>query len=550
MTKILSSDTILSTSLAILAAYKDEVGAPIGVTVDEKFLKHIYTSTVVPSINEHCVNSLEMPADQVDALSPVMSLIAESTDAVKDIISGKSLDEILVALSLGSSKPDGDLYNLVHTSAIKPLITKESAFMTEETTSTTEATPSAIEIPASHSAAINAVLSGATGGKINDINAIFRTNAQLEHELATTKSELTKMAMAATRAVVPTEGTTAGPTGPLTFKVVSKQAADLFKDGSGRRAAGLAFDVPTLEWFDDAGNAVTHPEVPDVDPNYDFDTAQVLQFLTGMNLSMNTWLFGHTGTGKSTFVEQVASRIGWPVTRINLDSNLERADLVGQVTLINDGGTTTTKFEEGILPRAMQRPGFFLMDEIDAGRPDILFVVQRALENKGLMLTEDGGRIVKPHPLFRFTATANTRGQGDEYGMYQGTKTMNASMIDRFTAFIEFGYMDVKRETALLRKVCPALDPKRAQDFSQFAADVRNAFTKGEVYSTISPRGLFTLAHTYCTFTGMTGAGGKPMPEDAALGMALRMSILNKVTNDTAQKFKEIASRIFKVASK
>ena len=544
----INSNAIIATSIAALAIYNENVEPPIGVAKDAAFLISAYRDVIMPAVRTEAIK-LGVPEKEVDALAPVMSLICDSSDMVSMVLKGTPMADIYKELTDNEIQHDDLLMN-IKAMHITPHSSK-GTFMTEPTADEpTAAVVSAIEIPASHSAAINAVLSGATGGKVNDINAIFRNNAVLESELAAAKGEITKLAMAATRVAIPTTGTTAGPTGPLTFNVVNKQASDIFKDGSGRRAAGLSFDVPTLEWKDAAGNVVEHPEVPTIDPNYDFDTTQILQFLTAMQLNMNTWLFGHTGTGKSTFVEQVAARIGWPVTRINLDSNLERADLVGQVTLVNEGGTTTTKFEEGILPRAMQRPGFFLMDEIDAGRPDILFVVQRALENKGLMLTEDGGRIVQPHPLFRFTATANTRGQGDEYGMYQGTKTMNASMIDRFTGFIEFKYMDAKREAALLRKICPALDPKRAQDFAQFAADVRTAFVKAEVYNTISPRGLFTMANTYCTFTGMAGAGGKPMPEDVALGMAMNMSVLNKVTNDTSQKFKEIASRIFKASTK
>lgn len=184
------------------------------------------------------------------------------------------------------------------------------------------------------------------------------------------------------------------------------------------------------------------------------------------------------------------------------------------------------------------------MDEMDAGRPDILFVVQRALENKGLMLTEDKGRIVEPHPLFRFIATANTRGQGDEYGMYAGTRSMNASMIDRFTAFIEFQYMKPDRESALLTSLVPALQKPVADKMAQFAAEVRTAFGKGEVYNTISPRGLSVLADCYATFTGLG------TPDNTALQMAMDMSILNKVTNDTRQKFIELATRVFGIKTK
>jgi cobaltochelatase CobS len=161
------------------------------------------------------------------------------------------------------------------------------------------------------------------------------------------------------------------------------------------------------------------------------------------------------------------------------------------------------------------------MDEIDAGRPDILFVVQRALESKGLMLTEYNGRIINPHPLFRFTATANTRGQGDEYGMYSGTRTMNAAMVDRFTAFIEFEYMNPKEESALLQKMTPSLDPSMADKMCQFAKEVRSAFSKGEVYSTISPRGLSVFADSYMTFVC------QGTPNDAAFTLAMHLSILN-----------------------
>jgi len=177
--------------------------------------------------------------------------------------------------------------------------------------------------------------------------------------------------------------------------------------------------------------------------------------------------------------------------------------------------------------------------EIDAGRPDILFSLQKALESKGLTLTEDNHRIINPHPLFRFAATANTRGQGDEYGMYAGTRAMNASMLDRFPSFIEFTYMTAAREAALLMALVPALAKDMADKMAQFATEVRNAFSKGEVYNTISPRGLSKLADCYATFTAYG------TPDNVAFQMAMSMTILNKVTNDTRQKFIELAQRTF-----
>lgn len=233
--------------------------------------------------------------------------------------------------------------------------------------------------------AINSLLNAASAGKYTDIMKILETNEELAEALGATKAELASALMKARAPHVPTTGKVAVAAGELTYEVVDTEARKVFTMANGKSTKttkGLAFTIPTLVWKDAAGNVVVHPEVPDVDENYDFDGIKLLQFLTGLTLGMNQWLFGHTGTGKTTFVEQVAARMGWPCLRINLDANLERADIVGHVALTEKGGTTITKFEEGILPHAMQRPGFLIMDEIDAGRPDILFCVQKALESR------------------------------------------------------------------------------------------------------------------------------------------------------------------------
>jgi cobaltochelatase CobS subunit len=411
-------------------------------------------------------------------------------------------------------------------------------FNTTEEGNTMTATPIS-PIDNNMKSAINALLSQASSGVIKDIDSILNEKAALENAVQETKQELTKALMKAKSAPMVMTGTSPTALGELTFEIVEVMAKDLFTFNGKKANKGMDFLVPTLVWKDSTGAVVQHPEVPNIDDNYQFNTTNTLMFLTATLRNMNSWLFGHTGTGKSTFVEQVAARIGWPVTRINLDSSMERADLVGQTTLAEENGTTVSRYEEGILPRAMQRPGFLLMDEIDAGRPDILFVVQRALESKGLMLTEDNGRIIQPHPLFRFTATANTRGQGDEYGMYSGTRTMNAAMVDRFTAFIEFEYMQPKEESRLLQTLTPSLDVDVADKMCQFAKEVRSAFAKGEVYSTISPRGLTVFADTYMTFVS------QGIPNDTAFTYAMHLSVLNKVTSDNKQKFLELASRVF-----
>ena len=436
----------------------------------------------------------------------------------------------------GEDKPDADIVNHIISGLKLPtaLPTKGEPVTTESPTKT-----SALINPALKDT-LNTILSQATGGKLKDLGAVLDARDTSEAELATVKADLLAERIKARTPVIPTTGRVAIAAGELTYELVQAPANTIFTHANGKPTGkGLAFLIPTLVWKDSAGTIVQHPETPDIDPNYDFDGIKLLQFLTGVTRGMNQWLFGHTGTGKTTFVEQVAARTGFPCIRINLDANLERADIVGHVALHEEKGTTVTKFEEGILPYAMQRPGFLIMDEIDAGRPDILFSVQKALESKGLTLTEDNHRIIAPHPLFRFAATANTRGQGDEYGMYAGTRTMNASLVDRFSSFIEFTYMKADRESALLMALVPALTKDIADKMAQFAYEVRNAFSKGEVYNTVSPRGLTTLADCYATFTSYG------TPNDKAFQLSMDMTILNKVTNDTRQKFIELASRTF-----
>lgn len=480
---------------------------------------------------------VEKKGYEVDALSSAGAAIAvmEPGSALASALAnGGSLDEY------AGTQPDTEIVQYI----VSRMNLQPKPPQAQGTPMTQQPTP-AVAIDPSMVGAINALLASATKGQLTDLSLILGEKIALEGQLQQARQDLTTALMKAKNTPMVTTGTTPTPIGDLTYDVVMRKASDVFPIANGKATGqGLSFEIPTLEWKDAAGNLVDHPETPAHDPNYDFDGVKLLLSLTAINRGMNQWLYGHTGTGKTTFIEQVCSRMGWPVSRINLDSNLERADLVGHITLAEENGTTVSKYEEGILPRAMQRPGIFLMDEFDAGRPDILFVVQRALENKGLMLTEDNGRIIAPHPLFRFVATANTRGQGDEYGMYAGTRTMNASMIDRFTAFIEFHYMKADREAALIQSLVPAIDPAMATKMANFATEIRTAFSKGEVYNTISPRGLTVLADCYATFSGLG------TPANTALQLSMDMSILNKVTNDTRQKFIELASRVFGITVK
>ena len=220
-----------------------------------------------------------------------------------------------------------------------------------------ESTSSTTVIDGGVAVGINAMLSSATKGEIKDINEYIKDHVSTKEQLAKVKRELSEAIAKARLTISSPVGTTPTALGELTFEIVEKDIAPMFttidpRAGTKRELKNLP-KFPTLVWKDSAGNVVQHPNTPQADSDYLFDPINTMQFLTGLLFGMNQWLFGHTGSGKTTFAEQVCARIGWPVTRINLDSNLERADLVGQVQLVNSSGATTTHFEEGILPKAM-----------------------------------------------------------------------------------------------------------------------------------------------------------------------------------------------------
>ena len=385
--------------------------------------------------------------------------------------------------------------------------------------------------------AVDALLNQASQGAIT--NADYYTdhikslNGQVIDALVSldeAKSALTLQANA------PQPVTVDGST--LTYKVVMRKAMDLFKDAKGRTSAKLNFDVETLVWYDANGNEVRHPASPEIDPHYKFRMHHIIKYLTAKKFRQHTWSHGHTGTGKTTFIEQVEARLGFPVERLNLDSNMERADVVGNVDIVVKDGAPSSVFTEGLLPVAMQQPMTFILDELDAGRPDMLFVLQRALENKGLTLTEDAGRLVKPHPLFSFAATANSRGQGDEHGWYSGVRPMNLAFLNRFGAFIEVGYMDEDDELQFIKDAYPKLNSSMAEQFARFAQLIRGAFMNGEISQTLSPRNLHAMAQYYMHFNTF-------MPHNEAVDEVIETCVSDAAPADNQQHIRELANRVF-----
>lgn len=376
---------------------------------------------------------------------------------------------------------------------------------------------------------VDLMLNQATKGKLTDINVLIEgmeRNAKLEEELG-------KLRDAQMVPNFATSGTDVVDESTLTYEVVMRKASDIFLSPHGKKSSKLDFEIPTLVWRNDAGDEVRHPMCPEIDHTYQFRQYMLIKFLSAIKFGHNSWLHGHTGTGKTTFIEQVAAWCGFPIERLNLDSNLERSDVVGGKEIEVENGSPVTVYREGILPRAMAKPCWFICDEIDAGRADMLFVLQRALEGKGLTITEDGGRVVKPHDLFRFVATANSRGQGDEFGFYAGVRPMNIAMLDRFTMFIEVPYLDKDDEMRLLKTAYPKMTESERSEFCEFSQKVRQAFCNGEISKTLSPRGLHSMASYYLHFKSL-------MPNDEARLEAAKVAVIDAAPADNRHTIEQM----------
>ena len=404
-------------------------------------------------------------------------------------------------------------------------------------------TPKAITIDANMKGGIDTLLNNATGGRLSDIQSILDTASEAKATITDLKDELAnlkKKMSVSPRITASGSSVVDGKT--LTYKTVYRNASDIFQMG-GQKHKPLDFEIPTLEWTDDSGNVVRHPECPDIDDTYQFRLKHLVKFLSTVMFGNNVWLHGHTGTGKTTFAEQVAARLEFLVMRLNMDSNMDSSDVKGSKDLDVKDGAPITVFTEGILPQAMVRPCWFVLDECDAGRADVLFVIQRALESKGLIITEDGGRLVQPHEHFRFIATANSRGQGDEHGWYQGVRPMNLAFLDRFGAFIEIGYLDKDDEMRMLQTAYPALTDTEVAEMCQFSQEIRKAFMGGEISTTLSPRGLHAMAQYYLHFKNVLGDTQSGCR--AAIKDAVETVVIDKAPSDCSQTIQQLASTSF-----
>ena len=258
--------------------------------------------------------------------------------------------------------------------------------------------------------------------------------------------------------------------------------------------------------------------VPDVDPDYLFDRTTTLAILAGFARNRRVIVTGYHGTGKSTHIEQVAARLNWPCVRVNLDSHISRVDLIGKDAIVIREGKQVTEFRDGMLPWALQHNVALCFDEYDAGRPDVMFVIQRVLEVSGKLTLLDQNKVIRPHPAFRLFATANTVGLGDTTGLYHGTQQINQGQMDRWSIVTTLNYLPHDNEVEIVLAKAQSYRNAEGRDtvnkMVRVADLTRNAFMNGDISTVMSPRTVITWAENADIFCD--------------LAFAFRVTFLNK----------------------
>jgi cobaltochelatase CobS len=258
--------------------------------------------------------------------------------------------------------------------------------------------------------------------------------------------------------------------------------------------------------------------VPEVDEDYLFNKETTLAILAGFAFNRRVMITGYHGTGKSTHIEQVAARLNWPCIRINLDSHISRIDLIGKDAIVLKDGKQITEFKEGILPWSYQHNVALVFDEYDAGRPDVMFVIQRILESSGKLTLLDQSRVIRPHPAFRLFATANTVGLGDTTGLYHGTQQINQAQMDRWSIVSALNYLPHAQEVGVVLSKNKSYNNDKGKkiiaNMVRVADLTRNAFMQGDLSTVMSPRTVITWAQNADIFSDV--------------GFAFRLTFLNK----------------------
>lgn len=301
------------------------------------------------------------------------------------------------------------------------------------------------------------------------------------------------------------------------------------EDISVREVFGLDTDMVVK------GFAERTERVPELDSTYKFDPDTTMAILAGFSHNRRVMVQGYHGTGKSTHIEQVASRLNWPAVRVNLDSHISRIDLIGKDAIKLKDGKQVTDFQEGILPWALRNPTAIVFDEYDAGRADVMFVIQRVLEVEGKLTLLDQNRVIDPHPYFRIFATANTVGLGDTTGLYHGTQQINQGQMDRWSLVATLNYLSVEAESQIVLSKNPHYNNdagrKTVKQMVKVADLTRTAFMNGDLSTVMSPRTVIAWAQNAEIFRNV--------------GYAFRLSFLNKCDELERQTVAEFYQRCF-----
>ena len=244
--------------------------------------------------------------------------------------------------------------------------------------------------------------------------------------------------------------------------------------------------------------------VPEIDNSYVFDKETTLSILAGFEHNRRVMIQGFHGTGKSTHIEQIAARLNWPCVRINLDSHISRIDLLGKDAIKLNDGKQITEFQEGLLPWSIQNPVALVFDEYDAGRPDVMFVIQRILEVDGKLTLLDQNKILEPNSSFRLFATTNTVGLGDMTGLYHGTQQINQGQMDRWHILATLNYLDPEQEFKVVMSKLSSLKGVKNQEIVKnmikLANLTRTGFSNGDISTLMSPRTVISWGQNFKIF--------------------------------------------------
>ncbi|MEZ8006509.1 MAG: cobaltochelatase subunit CobS [Amylibacter sp.] len=297
----------------------------------------------------------------------------------------------------------------------------------------------------------------------------------------------------------------------------------------------VKYSVRDLFGIDSDMEVMGFPEssdrVPDIDSTYKFDHDTTLAILAGYTYNRRVMIQGYHGTGKSTHIEQIGARLNWPTVRVNLDSHISRIDLIGKDAIKLVDGKQVTEFQEGILPWALRNPVAIVFDEYDAGRADVMFVIQRVLEVDGKLTLLDQNKVISPHPSFRLFATANTVGLGDTTGLYHGTQQINQGQMDRWSIVSTLNYLPHAQETEIVTAKNPGTDVEMIGRMVTVAELTRNAFMNGDISTVMSPRTVIAWAQNTNIFKDV--------------GFAFRLTFLNKCDELERETVAEFYQRLF-----